>query len=90
MIAVIVILFAFDFFAQRCSAEVDPTPYQTDKKKILLYRDVGTAGKVTLKATRPGVGGPVYVDHFPSLGMCTYERHEPRSQIPRLGVSLSV
>lgn len=71
MIAVIVILFAFDFFAQRCSAEVDPAPYQTDKKKILLYRGVGTAGKVTLKATRPGVGGPVYVDHFPSLGMCT-------------------
>ena len=68
MVAVIVI--SLRLLTQRCSAEVDPAPYWTDKKKKLEYWDVGTAGKVTLKATRPGVGGPVYVHHFPSLGRC--------------------
>jgi len=43
-------------------------PDQTDKK--LQYYDVGTAGKVTLKAVQPGVGGPIYVNHFPSLSTC--------------------
>ena len=47
---------------------MDPAPDQTDKK--LQYCDVGTAGKVTLKAVQPGVGGPIYVNHFPSLSTC--------------------